>query len=136
MSPAKVSACLLALCLAVGCSDTVSQAERLGSERFDQQRWATGTPVERGRMVASFLRTHEARAMTAEQVHKLLGPNTGYLHYESEPTYLVGPPNTAGGYADGFLLVFATDKSTAEQRVIGVSFTPQITPDALRQRNR
>ncbi|TFW16538.1 hypothetical protein E4L96_16205 [Massilia arenosa] len=136
MTLAKVAISVLALCLAVACSDTVSQAERLGSERFDPQRWAAGTPVERGRMVGSFLQTHEVRSMTAEQVHKLLGSNTGYLHYESEPTYLVGAPNTAGGYADGFLLVFATDKSTPEQRVIGVIFAPEITPDALRPRRR
>ena len=110
----------------VGCSRSpvVEQARALGQREFTQQSWASGTQLERGEMLASFLTKHPVNELTAEQVKHLLGTPTGYADYDEDPAYVVGPSTVESEYGRGHLLIFVTDKKTG--RVLETRLVPKI----------
>lgn len=117
-------ACVLLLMFGCGRAPVAEQARVLGNREFTQQAWASGSPVERGAMVSSFLGKYPADQLTAEQVRQLLGTPTGYADYDEDPAYVIGPPTVKSKYGDGYLLIFVTDRTTG--RVLETRLVPEI----------
>lgn len=85
------------------------QARALGNDPFHPEKWAAADQEARGRMVLSFLDMHRPESLSAQQIRKLLGNNTGYHDYDEYPTYRVG---STDGHGKEYLLIFVVDHQT------------------------
>ncbi|EKU82583.1 hypothetical protein ABIB42_000836 [Massilia sp. UYP32] len=88
------------------------QSRAFGNDEFTPKAWAAADRLGRGRMLASFLRQHPVKELSADQVRALLGQSTGYADYDENLAYFVGPSNVESEYGKGYLLIFVTDKKT------------------------
>lgn len=88
------------------------QSRAFGNDEFTPTAWAAADQLGRGRMLASFLRQHPVKELSADQIRALLGPSTGYADYDENLAYFVGPSNVESEYGKGHLLIFVMDKKT------------------------
>lgn len=98
---------LVVLLGASGCRDTIDrwQLKKLGTESFDASAWKTATNSQRGKMIYSFVHTHNVYEMTRSDIENRLGPATGYYLYDEWPAYQVTSDNR-------ILVAFITDEDT------------------------
>lgn len=119
---------VLGLFLLYCCTPTpvIDQARLLGDKAFSKDAWANANQEQRGEMVASLLSQHEPASLSADVVKQLLGPPTSYYHKDEELAYLVGPRSKRTHHADGYLLIFFSDKATG--RITSVKIFPEPKP--------
>ena len=86
---------------------------------FNQEDWLASGPIERGKMVASLLRTYDFKEMQNEAVFDLLGESQCYLYYDDEPCYLIRYGT------DSYHLGFGTNHSDNPGKIIWVGLTKQ-----------
>jgi len=89
------------------------------SVEFKQEDWLAGGPIERGKMVASLLRSFKFKEMQNEEVFNLLGESQCYLYYDDEPCYLIQYGT------DSYRLGFGINHSDYPGKVIWVGLTKQ-----------
>lgn len=124
---------LAALLLVGGCGGGAGGAssgttnphpELLGTRSFTIERWTAADQLGRGEMVASFLALYPPEELTRTELVRLLGRPTGSYPVGENVAYVVGPASVKSPYAQGYLLIFATDSATG--RVQRVFFVPEI----------
>ncbi len=105
-------------------NSVVAQARRLGDRPFTPEAWAMASQLERAEMTASLLEQYDMSNFTRHDVVALLGPQTGYYDYDTNPAYFVGPDTVESMYGKGYLLVFETDKYDGD--VDSIFFVPEV----------
>jgi len=108
----------------IGCSSELDKLQSLSIEPFTKEKWKSASQEERGKMLYSFLKTHEIRNMHRKEIIGLLGEPTGYYDYEYIPAYFIGPDSVSSSYGKGYLLIFPNDESTG--RVEGYEIIPRL----------
>jgi len=88
----------------------------LGNDEFAKEKWNVASQSERGKMVASFLKTHDITNMTTQELRSLLGESTAYYEYDEFPAYFIGPKNIESDNGSGYLLAFPIDRKTGKIR--------------------
>lgn len=100
------------------------QARKLGGREFTPAAWANASQIQRAEMTASFLKQHDTKNFTRQEVEALLGTQTAYYNYDTNLAYVVGPDTVRSMYGKGYLLVFEADKDTG--RIDSVFFVPDV----------
>ena len=91
---------LTTLCLlGSACHSVHEEALLLGDQPFHSDAWLLADNIQRGAMVASFLRKHPRHTLTKDRVHALLGLPRGYYHQDTELAYVLGPDIKTTGRA-------------------------------------
>lgn len=100
-----------------GCgADNMTGLLVLGNDEFTKEKWNAASQVERGRMVASFLKGHDITNMTTQELRSLLGESTAYYEYDEFPAYFIDPENMESDNGSGYLLAFPIDRKTGKIR--------------------
>lgn len=102
------------MCITViSCSNaSVEKLKSLGLDDFNKEKWASASQEARGKMVYSFIVSHDIHQMVAHDIKDILGPSTAYYNYDEFPAYLVGPKNIKTEYGNGYLFAFPIDRKT------------------------
>jgi len=86
----------------------------LGNDEFSKEKWSTASQFQRGKMVASFIDSHEITSMTVSELRSLLGESTAYYEYDEFPAYFIGAKNTEN--ENGYIFAFPIDRKTGKIR--------------------
>jgi hypothetical protein len=91
---------------------------RHGRSAFEAPTWLSGSPAERGLMLADLFKRHRFEGIASHEV-RALGENDCYVLYDDEPCYIVA--------LDGirYDLQFAVNHSYELGEVVGVRLKPQ-----------
>ena len=84
----------------------------LGNDEFTKEKWNAASQSERGKMAASFLKSHDITNMTTQELRSLLGESTAYYEYDEFPAYFIGPKNMESDNGSSYVLAFPIDRKT------------------------
>lgn len=88
----------------------------LGNDEFSKEKWSTASQRQRGKMVASFIDSHEVTSMTASELRSLLGESTAYYEYDEFPAYFIGSKSTEEDDNNSYVFAFPIDRKTGRIR--------------------